>query len=423
MSAIFKITGGKKLSGTVKISGSKNAALPILAATIAIREKVRIENLPRISDVENFLKILKTCGAEIQIEKNSAEISTEKFDPKNLQKCADEIEKMRGSILLLGPVLARFGKIKIPFPGGCVLGARPAEAHLRGFEKLGAEILESEKFLELKLPRDFRPKNSRIILTEMSVTATENLAIFAAATNSKTEIRLAAIEPHVSNLLNFLQNCGAQIRGIGTHFLEIRGGNFRSGKIEICADYLEAGTFILIGILTKSKIKIENFNAADLDSFFEKLEKCGAKFKIGENWCETFPTENFRATNLKTSFWPNFPTDLMAPFAVLLNFAAGESRVFERLFENRFGFLFELEKMGARFEILNPHEAKIFGVKKLRGAKIASQDLRAGGACVAAALAADGESEVSNVNYIFRGYEKFVEKLQKLGAEIAVAEV
>ena len=422
MSEVFKIQGGQKLSGRVQISGSKNAALPILAATVASGGEFEIANVPRISDTESLLHILQKCGAQVEFpKKNVVRLDTRKFDPALLADCREEIEQMRAAILLVGPLLARFGSAKIPFPGGCVLGKRSCSTHLQAFAAMGANVLESERFLHLEFSRKNLPAKPKVILSEMSVTATENLLIFASCFENETEIRLAAAEPHVKNLCEFLQNCGASIAGAGTHNLKISGGSFSSGKVRVVPDMLEAGTFVLAGVLTGSNIVVEDFAAGDLDSFWQKLAKTGAKFTVRESSCETFPASNLQPVDLKTAVFPGFPTDLMAPFAVLLTQAVGESTVFETLFDGRFAFLFELEKMGAKIEMLNPHQARIFGQSKLNGTQVASQDLRAGAAVVLAALIAKGESEISRVRYIFRGYQDFAAKLKSLGASIVVA--
>lgn len=418
MNEVFVINGGKKLQGTVSISGSKNAALPILASTIAIKGKSVISNLPQISDVEHFLEILSGLGAEVKkINSSTVEISTDKIKfAKNLTYRG--IEKMRAAILLLGPLLARFGEVKMPFPGGCVLGKRSAHAHLSAFQQMGASIIESKNYLHLKLNNNTKNKN-KIILPEMSVTATENALIFASYFKKVFEIRLAATEPHVQNLCEFLKNAGAKISGIGTCNVEIQGGNLKNGKVKIIPDMLEAGTFILATAVTNGEVLIKNVVHNDLDIFYEKLREVGVNFSLEKNAVKINSSKlKLNPVDFKTAVFPGFPTDLMAPFAVLLTQTEGVSRIFETLFEGRFAFLIEIEKMGAKVEVLNPHQAIIIGKTPLKGARVASQDIRAGAAVVIAALAAKGKSEISNVQYIFRGYENMTQKLQKIGADI-----
>jgi UDP-N-acetylglucosamine 1-carboxyvinyltransferase len=417
----FCISGGKHLSGTVKIGGSKNAALPILAASLAVNEVSTIQNLPEISDVENFLDMLRSVGAETDhTERGKVIINAKKLSfPGEFSHPA--VNKMRASILLLAPLLVRFGEVKMPFPGGCVLGKRSVDAHLRVFSSLGAEIISDDEYLHIRLPKGHF-EGARFALPEISVTATENALIAAAFAKGETEIRLSAAEPHVQNLCEFLISAGANIEGVGTHTLRVTPiSAVKSPKITITSDYLEAGTFLLAGILTDSNIRIENVFEHHLDSFFEKLSEIGAEFTIDtKNHCvETFPRKReFTATKLQTGVFPKFPTDLHPQFAVLLTQCEGTSKIFETLFERKFAYLLELEKMGADVEILNPHVFLIHGKRELYGAPVASQDIRAGAAMLLAAITAKGESEISNIHYIDRGYPAIEEKLRNLGVDI-----
>ena len=325
---------------------------------------------------------------------------------------------MRGTILFLGPLLVRFGEIKIPFPGGCVLGKRSADTHLSAFVQIGAEIIESQNYLHLKLKKDF-PVSKKIVLPEMSVTATENIIILASTLKQETEIRMTASEPHVKNLCETLQSAGAEIKGAGTHNVQIKGGELKNANIEITPDMLEAGTIILAGAVTKGEITVKGAIESQLDSFYQKLKEAGVNIEIYSDYVKIKPPKkDYQAVNLKTAVFPGFPTDLMAPFAVLMTQAKGISRVFETLFEGRFAFLFELEKMGAQIELLNPHQALIIGKSDLKGTLIASQDIRAGAAMVLAGLCAKGTTEISNINYIFRGYENIDKKINSLGGKI-----
>ena len=418
MSDIFKVVGGKKLSGSVEISGSKNAALPILAASLALSGTQKIKNLPEISDVSHFLKMLEFCGARVKKTGDAVEISAENLSPKK-DFSHPAVGKMRASILLLAPLLARFGEIKMPFPGGCVLGKRSAESHLRAFSAFGAEIIESKNFLHLKLPTG-KFRAAKVVLPEISVTATENAIIAAALADGKSEIRLAAAEPHVQNLCSFFISAGVEITGVGTHTLTIFGNpRAKNGNIKIVSDYLEAGTFLLAGLLTDSEIVIKNVVQNHLDSFFEALFDAGARFEIDQKKgsIKTFPRQkDFSATKIQTGVFPKFPTDLHPQFAVLMTQSVGVSRIFETLFERKFAYLFELEKLGAAVELLNPHEFLIRGKTPLVGAPIASQDIRAGAAMILAALIARGETTITNIHYLDRGYENLDKKLQKLGA-------
>ncbi|MDA1060704.1 MAG: UDP-N-acetylglucosamine 1-carboxyvinyltransferase [bacterium] len=413
--AKFIVGGGKKLSGEVTVSGSKNAALPIICATMLTHEKVRLENIPDIADIHSMIKILEGFGAKIEFENHTLEI-----DPSNLKNSSTSnelINKMRASILILGGLLPRFKEIQMAFPGGCVLGKRSVQAHSHAFEQLGCKVLEDEKGLHIKCG-ELRGK--KITLPELSVTATENAIMAAVLAKGETEIRLAATEPHVQDLCYFLKKMGAKISGIGTNNVKITGVRALKGcTYKITGDYLEAGTFAIAAVATQSAITINGINPDHLDSLWQKLSEIGAKFELKENSVRILESKNLRKVNqLRTAVYPSFPTDLQAPFTILLTQAKGVSKVFETLFEGRLNYLFELEKMGAHIEFLNPHQALIIGPTKLLGIPISSCDIRAGAAMVIAALIAKGTTEISNVYYIDRGYENFDEKLRLLGADI-----
>ncbi len=419
---IYRIRGGKKLSGIVEISGSKNAALPILAASMAVEGESKIENLPDISDVQIFCSIIESLGGSVTVQNRVGTIDCSDIKLCNGTLQNPAIKKMRASILMLAPLLHRFGEVKIPFPGGCVLGKRSADAHLRAFEALGAEVIESTTDLHLKLPQGrFIP--NVVVLPEISVTATENAIIAASCANGTSEIRMAAAEPHVQNLCEFLVSTGVQIDGIGTHFLTITGkSTLTKAQGAVTPDYLEAGTFILAGILTRSEITVKNVIARHLDSFFEKLAETNAAFTIHEQSHTVLTHANqpeWQAVSIQTGVFPKFATDLHPQFGVLQTQCRGTSRIFETLFERKFAYLLELEKLGADVKILNPHQFEINGPKKLEGAAVASQDIRAGAAVLLATLMAEGESIVSNIHYLDRGYQDFEQKLRSLGADIS----
>jgi UDP-N-acetylglucosamine 1-carboxyvinyltransferase len=317
----------------------------------------------------------------------------------------------------LGPLLARFGKAKMSFPGGCILGKRPVDAHLTAFEGLGAKVLDVNDVLSLRADK---LKGDDITMSEMSVTATENLIMAAVLAEGETIVRLAAAEPHVQDLCHFLNKMGAKITGIGTHELHITGiKEFHGVEYSITGDYLEAGTFAIAAALTKGEVEIQGIDPHHLDIFWNKFKDLGIPFTFTENSATIHPyTSLGHVDKIRTAVYPSFPTDLQAPFAVLLTQAKGESTVHETLFEGRLNYLFELEKMGAEFEILNPHEAIIKGPKKLNGVPISSWDIRAGAAMVLAALVAKGTTEISNIAFIDRGYENLEGKLRDLGASI-----
>lgn len=411
----FIVHGGKKLNGEITVSGSKNATLPIMCAALLIKGKVILENVPDIEDIHSMAKILKNFGAKIKFQNNIMEIDSSNI--KNNAAPDELVKKMRASILILGPLLQRLGEVKMAFPGGCVLGKRSVYAHTHALEKLGCKILDDERGLHLKTKK---LKGAKIVLPELSVTATENAIAAAVLSEGSSEIRLAACEPHVQDLCLFLRKMGAKISGIGTNNVKIRGvRSLKGGRYKITGDYLEAGTFAAAAIATKSKLTIKGVNPDHLDSFWQKLEEVGGKFQLGKSSVTIFPSFRLRAAKiLRTAVYPSFPTDLQAPFTVLLTQAHGVSKVFETLFEGRLNYLFELEKMGAHIEFLNPHQALIIGPRKLKSLPISSWDIRAGAAMVIAALIAEGKTEISNISYIDRGYEKLDEKLRSIGAGI-----
>ncbi len=411
----FKVEGGHTLKGTVTVGGAKNAVLPILAATLLADTPSTLHNVPNISDVHTFLQMLTNLGAKTSFEDGVVVV-----DPSNVENLPvpESLAKhLRASILLLGPLLARFGEVKLAYPGGCVLGKRSIHAHLYALGALGAEVQDHAEAIHLKT-RGL--KAAHFIMAEASVTATENALMAAVAAPGITEIRWAAMEPHVQDLCHFLNAMGARIEGIGTHVLTVHGGQPLSGaEHAITPDYLEAGTLVLAAVLTNGDVTIEQCPVEQLDSFWQKLEEVGAEFIMEPNRVHVKPHGPLRAVEkLQTSVYPGFPTDLQAPFTVLLTQCEGESKIYETLFEGRLGYLEELKRMSAEVDILNPHQAEVRGASRLKGAQIVSYDLRAGAAMVLASLVARGESIISDINYIDRGYEGLDEKLRSLGAKI-----
>lgn len=413
---MFIIQGQQQLNGTVRVGGSKNAVLPIICASLLTREKVTLHNVPQISDVDAMLKILNSLGAKTSFEEHTVTIEAAELHNSTIDEAL--VSKMRASILLFGPVLARLGELDLNFPGGCVLGKRSAHAHTYALERLGARILRSDSRIHLQ--RDsLRPAS--LIMPEMSVTATENAIMMAVLAPGRSELKLVAAEPHVQDLCHFLNFMGAKISGIGTHYLSIEGVNELHGaEYTVTGDYLEAGTFAIAALLTGGEVRVEGIPTWQLDSFWQKLDEMGANYQLEEEAVTIKPTPALRApTPVRTAVWPSFPTDLQAPFSVLLTQAEGESRIFETLFEGRLNYLTELEKMGARVEIINPHQARITGPTRLKGVPIASIDIRAGAAMVLAGLAAEGTTQISNTQYIDRGYDNLDGKLRELGANIS----
>jgi UDP-N-acetylglucosamine 1-carboxyvinyltransferase len=411
----FVIKGGTPLSGEVTIGGSKNASLPILAATLLAESPSTLKNVPDISDVHAFLKILSNLGAETSFDNGTVTINPARLEPNNIDNHL--VKHMRASILLLGPLLARFKEVNLAYPGGCVLGKRSVHAHIHALTAFGANLIESTEAIHLKAD-DLH--SAKIVMTEASVTATENALMIAATLPGETQIFGAAMEPHVQDLCDFLVKMGAKIDGIGTQTLVVSGGQqLKGADHEVTPDYLEAGTYALAGVLTNGEITINSCPVNQLDSFWGKLEEVGAKFILGDNTVKIQKHGDLKAIEkLQTAIYPGFPTDLQAPFSVLLTQCRGESRVYETLFEGRLNYLPELNRLGAKTEIQNLHQAIIYGPTPLTGAPIASCDIRAGAAMVLAAMIAKGETVISDINYIDRGYEKLEGKLRKLGAKI-----
>jgi len=412
----FIINGGKSLRGEVKVSGSKNAALPCLAATVLTSGRSILTNVPDIADVHTMIGLLEFLGSKVSFKNGVVVVDNKNLKNKELPH--DKVCKLRASILLLGPLLARFGKVKMAFPGGCVIGKRSVAAHLYALRDLGAGLVRDSDNLNLKTKK-LRP--NKFLMWETSVTGTENAMMAASLIPGTSEIHLAASEPHVQDLGQMLEKMGVKISGLGTSTLKITGrGKLKGVKHKIIGDYIEMGTFAAAAAVTPgSKLKISGLDPEQLDSFWNKLAEVGGKFKLQKNSVVVEYQKNLKAFDkLETRVYPGFPTDLQAPFSVILTQAKGVTRIFETLFEGRFTYLAELEKMGVRSEVYNPHQALIVGPTRLHGASVESCDLRAGATLVLAALAARGQSQVYNIDYIYRGYENFENKLKKIGADI-----
>ncbi|MBI2638514.1 UDP-N-acetylglucosamine 1-carboxyvinyltransferase [Candidatus Peregrinibacteria bacterium] len=371
--------------------------------------------MPDIEDVNTMLAILRSLGSDVNFRNHTVTIQTRRIRYDALPHALGC--KMRASVLLLGPLLAREGYARLPYPGGCVLGARPIDTHASVLRQLGVKKMPSPK--EEIIFRG-RPCGGEVILPEFSVTGTENALMAAARCTKKTEIRLAALEPHVQDLCRFLQKMGIKIRGAGSHSLSIIGVKNPRGVLHsITPDYLETGTLVLASVLTRGDVTVKNIVPSDLDALWNLLREMKANFALGKNWVRLKPTRRLvNCSRLQTNVFPGYPTDLQPPFVVLMTQAKGQGRVHETLFEGRFSYFPDLKKMGARIEKLNPHEALITGPVKLRGGNVKSWDIRAGAAMILAALAAKGKTVVSDIHYIDRGYERFDEKLRSLGADI-----
>ncbi len=413
----YRIIGGKPLQGDVVISGSKNAALPLIAASVLATEgETVLTNVPRLSDVNVMLQILQYLGAETDFTDNTVRVRA-----TNMRSAPIPVEftsKLRACVVLLGPLLARFGVAEMAYPGGDAIGKRHVDAHISAFTQLGAQNMSTRDVLHLQ--GQLTP--GHIILPEFSVTATENAIMAAALLPGETRIDLAAAEPHVQEVARLVQKMGAEVEGIGTHTIFIRGRQeLHATEHRVPFDYLEAGSMAVAALVTKGKLRLHDIDPEHLLSFLHTLHNAGAvwKYDAGEQTLFIDGELSFiNSMNIRTNIYPGFHTDLQAPMGVLMTQAKGVSRMFERLYEGRLGYLYELEKMGAHVEILNAHQALIIGPTPLRGRVVASNDLRAGVAMVLAGLCAEGETIVSDVRYIERGYEKLEEKLRAAGAQI-----
>lgn len=416
MAESFVIKGQKPLEGSVTIGGAKNGAGPILAATLLSKEPFFIDNLPLVEDVLSMIKLLESMGAEIEwLDEKKVKIKTEKVDPERMDYSL--VGKMRVSVLLIGPLISRFKKFKIAPPGGDRIGLRPIITHLDALKKLGLEVFTDGDFYHFN--GENLKKGSEIVLSEFSVTATENLMMLASGIEGKTVIKMAAAEPHVQDLGKMLRDMGAKVEGIGTHTIEIEGKKELKGvSHRIIPDYLEAGTFIVAGAVTPGILEIKNVVFDYLDSFLRKMEEIGVSFERGNDFLKVDFSPDLKPVKLQALPYPGFPTDLLPIVVPLLTQAKGKSLIHDPLYENRLNFIHELRKMGADIEIVDPHRAFVFGKTQLSGIKILSWDIRAGASLVVASLMANGKTTIENIYQIDRGYEKIDEKLRKLGADI-----
>jgi UDP-N-acetylglucosamine 1-carboxyvinyltransferase len=418
---VFEITGGKQLAGSISVSGSKNAATPILAATLLTSQSTTLHNIPRIEDVFRMLEILESMGVHVEWQgEHSVCITPGEYDVTKLDQHL--VKKLRSSILLLGSLSATRNHFTLSHPGGCVIGARPVDTHMDALRKLGVVIETTEKGYQIDASKR---KANKITLRELSVTATENVLMLASSMPGITVVKLAATEPHVEDLCRFLICLGAKIDGLGTTTLTIEGKAMLTGcEYTIIPDANEAATFLILGAATASPITVKNAKEEHLDSVLEKLKEFGVGFDVTENSITVIPAQELTAvTKVHTQVYPGIPTDVQAPFGILATQATGSTLIHDSLFEGRFNYVQELEKMGGNAKVLNPHQVIVSGPTKLKGTRIKSFDLRAGAALIIAALAAKGTTVIEEIYQVDRGYEKIEERLQQIGADIKRKEV
>ncbi len=409
------INGGVKLEGNVRISGAKNAVLPILAATLLADSPATIENVPHLHDVTTTMELLGCMGVMVSVdEKLSVEVDSSTIE--NYTAPYHLVKTMRSSILVLGPLLARFGEAEVSLPGGCAIGSRPVNLHIKGLQDMGAEIDVSNGYIHAKAKR---LKGARLVLDIVTVTGTENLMMAAALADGTTIIENAAREPEVVDLANFINAMGGKISGAGTDTITIEGVEKLHGtRYRVLPDRIETGTFLVAAAITGGSIKVKDTDPKLLDAVIDKLRESGAKVEVGDDWI-TLDMEGKRpkAVSVRTAPYPAFPTDMQAQFAALNTVAEGTSTVVETVFENRFMHVQELIRMGADIEI-EGNTAIIRGVDTLTSAPVMATDLRASASLIIAGLVASGETEVQRIYHIDRGYENIEEKLALLGARI-----
>jgi len=410
------IEGGKRLEGSLEVSGAKNASLPILAATVLTKEKSIIKNVPQVADVFTMVKILKSLGAKVVHEGGTVEI-----DPKNIKNPVltyKLVSTMRGSICFLGPLLARFGMAQVSFPGGCVIGPRPIDLHLKGVKALGAEITLEHGYVIAKAKR---LRGARIFLGGAfgsSVLGTGNVMMAAVLARGRTVIDNAACEPEVVDLGNFLKKMGAKIEGLGSPSVEIEGVKKLSGAVySVIPDRIEAGTYIMASAITKGDITLKNINLAMLGAMLDKLREAGVSITEKNGHVRVRRAGLLKPVSVTTLPYPGFPTDLQAQMMALMCVSPGISVITEKIYPERFMHVSELNRMGASIMLEGP-SAIVSGKKKLSGAPVMASDLRASAALVMAGLVAEGLTEISRVYHLDRGYENLVAKLQSVGARI-----
>ena len=419
----IKITGGQKLKGTVKIAGAKNAALPLMAASLLTEETLKLDNLPHIADISTMANLLVQHGADLELDgmecnTGGGVISLTAKSIDNLEANYDIVRKMRASVLVLGPLLARFGEAKVSLPGGCAIGTRPIDLHLQAFEKMGAKIELEEGYIKASV--EGKLKGAEIHFEKVSVGATENIIMAACLADGETTIINAAKEPEVVDLANCLVKMGAKIKGIGTGTLKIEGTDKLGGaEHSVISDRIEAGSYMIAAAITDGDIQLQGVDVNIMESTIERLAAAGVSIEnVSESSIQVKRKESgLKSVDAITLPYPGFPTDMQAQFMALMCVADGNSIINETIFENRFMHVSELTRMGADISI-EGHKAMVKGVSELKGAELMATDLRASVSLVLAALAAEGETLINRVYHIDRGYERIEEKLMMLGAII-----
>lgn len=411
----LQIQGGTPLEGEVRISGAKNAALPILAGTLLCEGSVTISNVPHLKDITTTIELLARMGVSVTVgERMQVEV-----DASTLKECVapyELVKTMRASILVLGPLLARYGRADVSLPGGCAIGARPVNIHVAGLQAMGADIHIEGGYIRA---RASRLRGARLVLDTVTVTGTENLMMAAALADGETILENAAREPEVVDLANFINAMGGKVRGAGSDKIVVEGvERLHGARYEVMSDRIETGTYLLAGAITRGHIRTKNTRPDYLDAVLAKLEEAGATIGVGDTWIEVdMRGRRPKAVDVRTAPYPAFPTDMQAQFAALNTVAEGVGTIIETIFENRFMHMLEMRRMGAEIR-LEGNTAIIHGVPKLTAAPVMATDLRASASLVLAGLVAEGRTDVERIYHIDRGYEALEEKLSGVGAQI-----
>ena len=415
---IMEIEGGKDLTGTIRISGAKNATVALIPAAILTDEEATICNIPEITDTEALCDILKELNVGVKRASESIIINPQDMENKEIGEKFSK--KLRASYYFMGALLGKYKKAVMYFPGGCSIGARPIDLHLKGFEALGAKVTNEGNKYTVEAEE---LKGANIYLDIASVGATINIMLAAVRAKGKTVIDNAAKEPEIVNIATFLNNMGAKISGAGTSTIKIVGVN-HLGKCfhEVIPDRIEAGTYVIIGALCGNPLKIDNVIPEHIEALLSKLEEAGVALEVGTDYVLVQKQNNYKAVDIKTAVYPGFATDLQQPFTVLQTQSTGKSKTTETIWENRFMHIPYLRALGSNISVKN-QTATIIGPSKLIGCEVVATDLRAGAAMVAAGLKAEGKTIITNVEHILRGYENIVEKLTEVGAKISIKEI
>ncbi len=409
----YIIKGGLELHGEISVSGAKNEALKVIAAAVLSEDVCTIKNVPDIEDINRLIEILEDLGATVERSDHRLVINPAKIN--KTEPTPELIRKLRASVMFAGPLLARFGEVTMAHPGGCVIGQRPIDMFLAGFRALGAEVIENEHQYTLRAKK---LKGAKIVMPWIAVTATESLMMTACLAEGTTTIINAAMEPEIPALADYLNSCGAKISGAGTPIITIAGvEKISGGTCALIPDRIEAGSFVIMGLATGSEIKVTNLNPNHLETVITNLQKTGANLEIGSDYIITRPSK-LKGIELRTHEYPGFPTDLQAPFTVLMTQAKGISLIHETIYEGRLFYTDKLNQMGAHIIMCDPHRVIVNGPAELSGKTLESPDLRAGMALVIAGLVASGKTAVENIYQIERGYENIISRLKGLGANI-----